>query len=140
MAIRPSKAPDSITETWHVDRSRRVKWVKRWNDIARTFPVNRLKSPCIQKMAWVEWYGYFTQNDVIIQLYPKPSPYLLGYPLTSRSWVQERRCSTCPMESAKKRKWYQVQTKLQRSRYYFIYTFSRKQCQIDNVILKTHPS
>ena len=136
MAIRPSKAPDSITETWHVDRSRRVKWVKRWNDIARTFPVNRLKSRFVKKngMSWI------IQNVEIIQLYPKPSPYLLGYPLTSRSWVQEHRCSTCPMESAKKRKWYQVQTKLQRSRYYFIYTFSRKQCQIDNVILKTHPS
>ena len=138
MAIRPSKAPDSITEIWHVDRSRRVKWVKRWNDIARTFPVNRIKSPFVKKMAWVG--RFFIQNVEITQLYPKPSPYLLGYPLTSRSWVQGRRCSTCPMESAKKRKWYQVQTKLQRSRYYFIYTFSRKQCQIDNVILKTHPS
>ena len=135
MAIRPSKAPDSITETWHVDRSRRVKWVKRWNDIARTFPVNRIKTQFVKK-----WYEFFTQSVVIIQVYQKPSAYLLGYPLTSRSWVQERRCSTCPMESAKKRKWYQVQTKLQRSRYYFIYTFSRKQCQIDNVILKTHPS
>ena len=135
MAIRPSKAPDSITETWHVDRSRRVKWVKRWNDIARTFPVNRLKRPFFQTMAWV-----FYPKRWKVQLYPKPFAYLLGYPLTSRSWVQERRCSTCPMESAKKRKWYQVQTKLQCSRYYFIYTFSRKQCQIDNVILKTHPS
>ena len=137
MAIRPSKAPDSITETWHVDRSRRVKWVKRWNDIARTFPVNRIKTQFVKK-----WYELddFTQSVVIIQVYQKPSAYLLGYPLTSRSWVQERRCSTCPTESAKKRKWYQVQTKLQRSRYYFIYTFSRKQCQMDNVILKTHPS
>ena len=135
MAIRPSKAPDSITEIWHVDRSRRVKWVKRWNDIARTFPVNRIKTQFVKK-----WYEFFTQSVVIIQVYQKPSAYLLGYPLTSRSWVQERRCSTCLMESAKKRKWYQVQTKLQRSRYYFIYTFSRKQCRIDNVILKTHPS